>query len=60
MNLEKVKNMEQTHKLPQHLVHLAPKRENFPTQEEYEEAKAYFLHRVKGTIRRRSSASPQR
>ena len=34
-------------KIPQeHLKH-APKRENFQSQEEYEEAVAFFRHRVK-------------
>ncbi len=34
-------------KLPPHIAKLAPKRSDFPDQEEYEEAKAFFLHRHK-------------
>lgn len=37
--------------LPEHIKKLAPKRENFTTEEEYQEAKAYFIHRLKGKIR---------
>jgi hypothetical protein len=57
---QKVKIMEQKSSIPAHMAHLAPKREKFRTQEEYEEAKAFFLHRIKGAVRRHSSASPQK
>lgn len=35
------------HKLPPEVAKLAPKRSDFSDQEEYEEAKAFFLHRHK-------------
>lgn len=38
-------------KLPPHVLEMAPKREDFPSQEEYEEAKAFFLHRFRHTAR---------
>jgi hypothetical protein len=34
-------------KLPPEIAKLAPKRKDFQSQEEYEEAKAFFLHRHK-------------
>lgn len=40
------------------LLALAPKREDFPSLEAYEEAEAYFRHRMRGVIRNRSSGSP--
>jgi hypothetical protein len=36
--------------LPAHLKRLAPKREDYPSEEAYEEAKAYFRQRVGRTI----------
>jgi hypothetical protein len=52
--------MTQTMKLPQHLAVLAPKPEDFPNKEAYEEAKAFFNHRVRRTIRAPLKASPQK
>jgi hypothetical protein len=43
--------MQQKLKLPPHVLEMAPKREDFQTQEEYEEAKAFFLHRFRHTAR---------
>lgn len=42
-------------KIPQEHLRHAPKREDFPSQEEYEEAVAFFRHRVKHL----SKASPK-
>ena len=39
------------------LLALAPKREDFPSLEAYEEAAAYFRHRMRGVIRSRSLGS---
>ena len=39
-----------------HLEKMRPKRESFQTQEEYEEALAFFRHRMKG-LRRPLKAS---
>jgi hypothetical protein len=33
--------------LPPEVAKLAPKREDFTTEEDYQEAKAHFLHRVR-------------
>lgn len=44
--------------LPQHLEKMRPKRENFQTQEEYEEALAYFRHRLKGLRRPLKASRP--
>jgi len=46
------KNQRNPHALPPHILKHAPKRENFRSQEEYEEAEAYFRHRLKGLVRR--------
>jgi hypothetical protein len=46
--------------LPSHLSKIAPKPENFPNKEAYEEAKAFFIHRVRRTIRAPLRASPQK
>jgi hypothetical protein len=37
--------------LPPQIAKLAPKRENYPDQESFEEAKAFFLHRFKTPAR---------
>jgi hypothetical protein len=47
---------DQKQPLHPHLEKMRPKRESFQTQEEYEEALAFFRHRVKG-LRRPSKAS---
>ena len=38
-------------RLPPEIAKLAPKPENYEDKEEYEEAKAFFLHRVKHLAR---------
>lgn len=43
--------------LPDHLKRHAPKREDYETQEDYEEARAYFRHRVASSIPRSSPTS---
>lgn len=45
-------------KLPEHLHHLAPKREDYPSQEDYEEARAYYRHRFRAAAQSPSKASP--
>jgi hypothetical protein len=42
------------------LLELAPKREDFPSQEAYEDARAFFRHQMRGVIRPRSSGSPEK
>ena len=34
-------------KMPPHIAKLAPKRENYPSDEAYQEAKESFLHSIK-------------
>jgi hypothetical protein len=51
---------ETINQLPPHLLKIAPKAENFPSKEAYEEAKAFFIHRVRRTIRAPLRASPQK
>jgi hypothetical protein len=46
----------QTPQLPPSALRHAPKRENFHSEEEYEEALAFFKHRTKHLLR----ASPQK
>lgn len=41
----------QTLQLPQSALRHAPKRENFKSDEEYEEALAFFRHRTKHLLR---------
>ena len=53
-----------TTNLPAHLAQHQPRREQFKTQEEYEEALAYFKHRLKGRLKASpppsASRSPER
>jgi hypothetical protein len=44
-------------KMPDHILKHQPKREDFQTQEEYEEAKAYFRHRFRPALQSHSKAS---
>jgi hypothetical protein len=46
-------------KMPEHLLQHQPRREQFQTQEEYEEALAYFKHRMQSRLKasQRPSAS---
>jgi hypothetical protein len=39
-------------KMPPELARLAPKRENFASEEDYEEARAFFIHRIAHLVRR--------
>ena len=41
-----------------YLEKMRPKRENFQTQEEYEEALAFFRHRLKGLRRPLKASQP--
>ena len=43
--------------LPPHVAAIAPKREDYKTEEGYRQALEHFHHRVAGSVRRRSVAS---
>ncbi len=38
-------------KMPPHIAKLAPKREDYPSDEAYKEAKEFFLHRIKHLLK---------
>jgi hypothetical protein len=40
-----------TVKMPPHIAKLAPKREDYQSEEEYREARDFFLHRIKHLVK---------
>jgi hypothetical protein len=52
------KMADKEHPLHPHFEKMRPKRESFPTQEEYEEALAFFKHRLKGLRRPLKASQP--
>ena len=46
--------------LPPHVAAIAPKREDYKTEEGYREALEHFHHRVAGSTRRHSVASREK
>ena len=38
-------------KMPPHVAKLAPKREDYPSEEAYQEAREFFLHRIKHLLK---------
>jgi hypothetical protein len=55
--MEELVMKETKSKMPDHILKHQPKREDFQTQEEYEEAKAYFRHRFRPALQSHSRAS---
>jgi hypothetical protein len=52
--LKEAKLTQESHmpvKMPPHIAKLAPKREDYPSEEAFQEAKDHFIHRIKHLLK---------